>query len=67
MFNIDFTNSYRHGGAGNNWALGYQMASGEFLQKSIDLITREIEHCDYAKTLVIMHSVAGIFSIIIYI
>lgn len=35
------------------------MASGEFLQKSIDLITKELEYCDYAKTLVTIHSVAG--------
>ena len=29
---------FRHGGAGNNWAMGYQMCSGEFLEKSIDSI-----------------------------
>ena len=46
-------------GAGNNWALGYQMASGEFLQTSIDLVTRELEHCDWGQSLVVIHSIAG--------
>lgn len=50
---------YLHGGAGNNWALGYQMASGEFLQTSIDLVTRELEHCDCGQSLVVIHSIAG--------
>ena len=30
--------AYRHGGAGNNWALGYSMCSGEFLEASLDCI-----------------------------
>lgn len=51
--------AYRHGGAGNNWALGYEMASGEFLDTSINLVRRELEYCDYSQTLVFMHSVAG--------
>lgn len=51
--------AYRHGGAGNNWALGYQMTSGEFLETSLNCIRRELEHCDYSQTLVFMHSVAG--------
>ena len=50
---------YLHGGAGNNWALGYQMASGEFLQTSVDLVTRELEHCDCGQSLVVIHSIAG--------
>ena len=51
--------AYRHGGAGNNWALGYEMASGEFLETSMNLIRRELEYCDYTQSLVFMHSVAG--------
>jgi tubulin delta len=51
--------AYRHGGAGNNWSLGYQMASGEFLEISMNLIRRELERCDYSQALVFMHSVAG--------
>lgn len=35
------------------------MASGEFLQTSIDLIRRELEFCDYSQTLVFIHSLAG--------
>ena len=30
--------AYRHGGAGNNWAMGYNMCSGSFLEKSMDCI-----------------------------
>jgi tubulin delta len=51
--------AYRHGGAGNNWALGYEMASGEFLETALNLISRELEYCDYSQTLVFMHSLAG--------
>ena len=51
--------AYRHGGAGNNWALGYEMASGEFLELSINLIRRELELCNDSQSLVFMHSVAG--------
>ncbi len=29
---------YKHGGAGNNWAMGYNMCSGEFLESSLDCI-----------------------------
>lgn len=50
---------YRHGGAGNNWALGYEMTSGEFLEVSLDLIRREIEFCDFPQILTFIHSVAG--------
>lgn len=50
---------YRHGGAGNNWALGYSMASGEFLEKSLECIRRELEHCDTESGLVFLHSLAG--------
>jgi hypothetical protein len=50
---------YRHGGAGNNWALGYSMASGEFLEKSLDCIRRELENCDSEAGLIFLHSLAG--------
>jgi hypothetical protein len=50
---------FRHGGAGNNWALGYAMASGEFLEKSLECIRRELEHCDDQTGLVFLHSLAG--------
>ena len=50
---------YRHGGAGNNWALGYSMASGEFLEMSMDCIRRQLEQCDDHTTLVFLHSLAG--------
>lgn len=51
--------AFRHGGAGNNWALGYEMASGEFLETSLEMIARQMELCDYGGALVFAHSVAG--------
>jgi tubulin delta len=51
--------SYKHGGAGNNWALGYSMAEGDFLTLSINLVRREFEFCIYGCTLIIIHSIAG--------
>ena len=50
---------YRHGGAGNNWAMGYAMCSGEFLDASLDSIRAELERCDRPPTLILTHSVAG--------
>lgn len=32
------TIAYRHGGAGNNWAVGYAMCSDEFLEAALDCI-----------------------------
>lgn len=51
--------AYRHGGAGNNWALGYSMCSGDFLDIAIDMIRREIEYCDYVPHIQMIHSMAG--------
>lgn len=50
---------YRHGGAGNNWAMGYQMCSGDFLDASLNCIRRELEFCDQPPLLLTVHSVAG--------
>lgn len=33
-------------GAGNNWAMGYNMCSGEFLEGVMDRVRAEIEACD---------------------
>jgi tubulin delta len=51
--------AYRHGGAGNNWALGYSMCSGDFLEIAINAIRREIEYCDYSPHIQSIHSMAG--------
>ena len=51
--------AYRHGGAGNNWALGYEMANGEFLETAVEMIRRQLEACDFSSALVFLHSVAG--------
>ena len=51
--------AYRHGGAGNNWSLGYQMCSGEFLEEILDKVRRELEFCDISPAIVNMHSLAG--------
>ena len=50
---------YRHGGAGNNWAMGYQMCSGDFLDVSLNCIRRELEFCDQPPLILTLHSVAG--------
>ena len=50
---------YRHGGAGNNWALGYQMCSGTFLEEAICAVRRELEACERAPCLLVSHSTAG--------
>jgi tubulin delta len=50
---------YGHGGAGNNWAMGYQLCRGEFLENSLECIRRELEMCNGPPTLIITHSVAG--------
>ncbi|RYH21263.1 hypothetical protein EON65_21115 [archaeon] len=51
--------AYRHGGAGNNWALGYEMASGEFLDVSLNCMRKQIEKSDCGLTLCFLHSLAG--------
>lgn len=50
---------YGHGGAGNNWARGYEMCTGEFLDASLECVRRELEICDRPPSLIITHSVAG--------
>lgn len=50
---------YGHGGAGNNWARGYEMCTGEFLEASMECIRRELEACNRPPSLIITHSVAG--------
>ena len=50
---------YRHGGAGNNWALGYQMCCGPLLQEALGAVRRELEACDRAPCLLVLHSTAG--------
>jgi cell division GTPase FtsZ len=57
-FNESHTH-YLHGGAGNNWAMGYQMCSGEFRENGIESIRRELEEVDVPSTLVVIHSVGG--------
>lgn len=48
-----------YGGAGNNWALGYEMCTGEFLEVALDSIRREAEQCDMPPSLLVTHSVGG--------
>ena len=50
---------YRHGGAGNNWALGYQMCGGPLLQEALGAVRQELEACDRAPCLLTLHSTAG--------
>jgi hypothetical protein len=52
--------AYRHGGAGNNWAVGYEMCSGEYLEMAMDCVRRELERCFRpAANIVVVHGVAG--------
>jgi hypothetical protein len=51
--------AFRHSGAGNNWALGYSIATGDFLETALDKIRREIEKCDDIPVLIYIHSLAG--------
>jgi tubulin delta len=50
---------YRHGGAGNNWALGYQMCTGTLLEEALDSVRRELEQCDRVPFILELHSTAG--------
>lgn len=51
--------AYQHGGAGNNWSLGYSMLTGDFLDTAINAIRRQLEHCDAVPCLLFLHSLAG--------
>jgi len=51
--------AYRHGGAGNNWGIGYMMCSGEFLDISLNAIRRELEMCDMPTTIILIQSIGG--------
>lgn len=51
--------AYRHGGAGNNWALGYSMFNGDYMDAAINLVRREAELCDACPILFSIHSMAG--------
>lgn len=57
-FNENHTH-YLYGGAGNNWAMGYQMCSGDIQERSIESIRKELEDVDIPSALVILHSVGG--------
>lgn len=51
--------AFRHGGAGNNWSLGYSLAQGDFLEMILDAMRRQLEFVDTAPHLVFAHSLAG--------
>jgi hypothetical protein len=51
--------AFRHGGAGNNWSLGYSLAQGDFLETILDCIRRQLELADITPHLVFCHSLAG--------
>lgn len=50
---------YQHGGAGNNWAAGYAMCSGDYLVSALNCIRRELEFCDRHPSIICEHAVAG--------
>lgn len=51
--------AFRHGGAGNNWSLGYSLAQGDFLDTILNCIRRQLELADTTPHLVFCHSLAG--------
>jgi len=51
--------AFTHGGAGNNWARGYQMCSGAFMDTSLDCVRRELEHTDWPSCLLMLNSLGG--------
>ena len=51
--------AFTHGGAGNNWAQGYGMCSGEFMETSLNCIRRELEHSDWPSCLGMLNSLGG--------
>ena len=50
---------YEHGGAGNNWALGYAMLSGRFLDAAINAVRHQLEICDQPSIFLNIHSIGG--------
>ena len=50
---------YEYGGAGNNWAKGYQLCTGEFRDSSVNSIRIELEEADVSPTLLVIHSIGG--------
>ena len=50
---------YEYGGAGNNWAKGYQLCTGSFRDASMNSIRIELEEADVSPTLLIVHSIGG--------
>lgn len=50
---------YEYGGAGNNWARGYQLCTGSFRDASMNSIRVELEEADVSPTLLIVHSIGG--------
>lgn len=46
-------------GAGNNWAMGYNMCSGQFLEDTMDKVRREIEACDMLGGILLTQSLGG--------
>jgi len=51
--------AFTHGGAGNNWAQGYRMCSGEFMDVSLNCVRRELEHTDWPSCLLMLNSLGG--------
>ena len=50
---------YRHGGAGNNWAMGYQMLSGTFLESVVQATRHQLEVMDQPSVFLYLHSIGG--------
>jgi tubulin delta len=50
---------WQQGGAGNNWALGYEVMGPESAERALECVRREFELADRVDCLAVMHSVSG--------
>lgn len=46
------------GGAGNNWAAGYNQ-SEEIIENIFDILSREAENADFLEAFTLCHSISG--------
>ena len=50
---------FGHASSSNNWAKGHYTEGAELADSVIDVLRREVEHCDHIQGFQIMHSIGG--------
>lgn len=58
LFHPDFTLT-RASGAGNNWGKGHYTLGGEIIDETMDMIRKNVEHCDQLQGFQLSHSIGG--------